>query len=378
MRSWDWVLLSGIPSSHPGGTGQLMRHLEKEILATQRYDGTIIYCPDKEELTDAQFEILVDIPKVVIFHPQMLGLSATLSLLSERRAKGLTTHIYLLDSFFFCRRSYNHIDSEFSPCLRCVGAANMNAADRMGCVPWPKTEDAAPTLIKALHEHVTAGSVHLYAQTKTQAALARQHFGSTAVIEVVGLWCDDWAEHFDAFLSDSSVRNQTSNFDIVYHGSRDMAKGLGWLLAVAAQTPNFSYLVPLDRGSANFSGPANVTIKPMRWDEGLFDAIKGATITVVPSLWSAPCEGALVKSIVTARAVAVAQNESAFASEIPEGVHLSLPADPVKAARGLSNAIHENWQPDLAVQKRWAKDFRDIGNALLSRLIPSVVLDSHT
>lgn len=369
MSAWDWVLLSGIPSSHPGGTGQLMRHLEKEILASHRYDGTIIYCPDQEDLTEEQFSLLIDIPKVVIFHPQMLGLSATTSLLSKRRAKGLTTHIYLLDSFFFCRRSYNHIDNETSPCLRCTGENNMDAADSMGCAPWPKAENAAPILIKALHDHVVSGSVHLFAQTQTQATLARQHFGSTAVIDVVGLWCDDWNEHFDAFLSDGPANDEVGIYDVVYHGSRDMAKGLGWLLAVAAQTPGLSYLVPLDRGPANFSGPSNVKIQPMRWDEGLFDAIKGAAITIVPSLWSAPCEGALIKSIVTARAVAVVENESAFANEIPRGVCLTLPNDPTQAAAALSLAVPKQWKPDRHVQENWVKSFRAWHSALADRIL---------
>lgn len=369
MSAWDWVLLSGIPSSHPGGTGQLMRHLENEILSSKRFDGTVIYSPDGERLTEEQTHLLTETPKVVIFHPQMLGLTDTTELLARRKAKGLVTHLYLLDSFFFCRRSYNHIDTEISPCMRCIGVNNMDAADRMGCVPWPKSEDTAITLIKALHEYVSAGDVHLYAQTQTQAAIARQHFGSTALIEVVGLWCADWAEHFETFFDHGVSEGNSGPFDVVYHGSRDMAKGLGWILAVAAQTPHLSYLVPLDRGPANFSGPANVTIQPMRWDEGLFEAIKGAALTVIPSLWSAPCEGALVKSIVTARATAVVKNESAFASEIPKDVCLTLPPDPIKAAATLSTAVQGNWRPDKTSQDSWAQEFRLHGKELITRII---------
>lgn len=370
MSAWDWVLLSGIPSSHPGGTGQLMRHLEKEILASGRYDGTIIYCPDEESLNEEQLNLIIDTPRVVIFHPQMLGLLETINLISRRRAQGLITHIYLLDSFFFCRRSYNHIDSETSPCLRCVGAANMSAGDRMGCKPWPKSDGNAMALIEMLQRDVSAGHVHLFAQTQTQETLARQHFGDNAVVDVVGLWCDDWAEHFDRFFEDGTPDTTSGEFDIVYHGSRDMAKGLGWVLTVAAQTPHLSYLVPLDRGPANFAGPPNVKIQPMRWDEGLFDAITGAAITLAPSLWSAPCEGALVKSIVTARATAVVDNSSAFAAEIPDSVCLRLPTDPAQAGQLLSTSIENRWRPNTSDRQRWVSEFLRNGIGLVGRITP--------
>lgn len=369
MSAWDWVLLSGIPSSHPGGTGQLMRHLEKEILASERYDGTIIYCPNEETLSEEQFRLIIDTPRVVVFHPQMLGLSETVNLISERRTRGLVTHIYLLDSFFFCRRSYNHLDSEVVPCLRCVGADNVSAGDRMGCMPWPKTDSMAMTLIEALQSEVSAGHVHLYAQTPTQATLARQHFGDNAVIDVVGLWCDDWAEHFERFFESGTPDTTAGEFDVVYHGSRDMAKGLGWTLTVASQTPHLTYLIPLDRGPANFAGPPNVRIQPMRWDEGLFDAIKGAAMTVAPSLWSAPCEGALVKSIVTARATAVVENTSAFANEIPERVCLRLPADPTQAATHLSKSIQERWRPSEQAREAWASNFQEWNSEITRRIL---------
>lgn len=368
MSSWDWIVLSGIPSSHPGGTGKLMRHLEKELLGSGRFDGTIIYSADGETLTTDQLDLLIETPKVVIFHPQMLGLKQTLFLLSARESVGQITHIYLLDSFFFCRRSYNHIDSEIAPCLRCIGQGNSEAGDRMGCQPWPKAEPAALDFIRVLHQHAVSGSVHFYAQTETQASLASEHFGGTAIIEVAGLWCDDWSEHFDSFLAHGIRESAPGPYDIVYHGSRDMAKGLGWILTVASKTSHLSYLVPLDRGEANFSGPPNVMIQPMRWNEGLFDAIKGSAITIVPSLWSAPIEGALVKSIVTARATAIIQNESSYSREISDGVCLTLPQDTDDAAGVLSEAIDQQWKASETPRQKWAEAFQAQGRDLINKL----------
>lgn len=49
---------------------------------------------------------------------------------------------------------------------------------------------------------------------------------------------------------------------------------------------------------------------------------------LVPSLWSAPVEGALIKSIAAGRAVAVADNHSAFSHELPMWAVSRLPSDP--------------------------------------------------
>ena len=348
-----------------------MRYLENHVLKEKRFDGTILCCPDGETLTLDQINLLADTPKVVIFHPQMLGLAETHNLLSRRRDFERTTHLYLLDSFFYCRRSYNHIDTEFSPCHRCIGPDNLGEADKLKCIPWPKAEGEAISLIADLADLVAAGAVHLYAQNTSQSALARRHFGDTAVIEQVGLWCDGWVEHFDHFEKHGPFIEERGVFDVVYHGSRDLVKGIGWLLAVADQSPELKYLVPLDRGAADISGPPNVTIKPMRWDEGLFAAIKGAALTVVPSLWSAPCEGALVKSIVTARATGVVDISTAFSSEIPDDVILKLPFEPTLAAAELTLAVKQPWQPNAATLERWAREFRDYSEGMADRIIGS-------
>ena len=40
----------------------------------------------------------------------------------------------------------------------------------------------------------------------------------------------------------------------------------------------------------------------MRWESGLHEAVRTANLVLSPSLWSSPCEGALIKNIVIAKA----------------------------------------------------------------------------
>ncbi len=370
MSVWDWILLSGIPSSHLGGTGQLMRHLENRTLSSNRYDGTILYSPDGEDLSKDQLALLVETPKCILFHPQMIGVEQTLDLIARRHESGRKTHIYLLDNFFFCRRSYNHINTEVTTCLRCVGPGMHVRADEMSCQPWPKVSRESHTFAQHLMEFNNAGALAYFAQTQTQADLAHKHFGEGADIKLVGLWCEDWNEHFDTFEREGVVTTEAGQYDVVYHGSRDLAKGLGWTMSVAAALPDITFLIPLDRGEANFTASPNITIETMRWNEGLFDAIKGAKLTLIPSLWSAPCEGALIKSILTARASAVVRADAAFSGEIPDDVLMKLSADPRQAAEEIRGVVDgSGWSPSPTQRQAWVSKFKAENAALYERLI---------
>lgn len=72
------------------------------------------------------------------------------------------------------------------------------------------------------------------------------------------------------------------------------------------------------------------------------EAVYEAALVCVPSLWSAPAEGALIKSLVVGRAVAVVQNDTALASELPDGLVLKLSPDPAAAARQLADAVSKD------------------------------------
>ena len=366
----SWVFLSGI-EANTTGAGRLLQHLQAAILKRGLLDGTILYSPLGKMLSNDAMEWLTTIPHLVLFHPQMLGIDQTGELIRRRTAQDRPTHLYLLDSYFFCRRSYNHIDPETAACLRCVGQGREINAERFGCIPWPFPDAGATGFIAALHEPVRRGLLRLFAQNRGQIELARAHFGASTVVIHAGLWCADWTEHFAAFEKTAPLAPVESQYDVVYHGSRDLAKGIGWVLNVAERTPELRYLIPIDRGTATVAAPANVTVTAMRWESGLADAVRHARLVLAPSLWSSPCEGALIKSIVTAKATGVIEVPSAFSSEVPNDVVLKLPPDPIAGAQAIRTALAECWQPDLAARRRWAIDFRTFNADILQRLLPA-------
>jgi hypothetical protein len=374
--SFAWTFLSGI-EANTTGTGRFMQHLQDSILKRARGDGTIIYRPSGRLLPADTLEMLTTVPHLVVFHPQMLGLRDTLALFQRRANAGKSTHLYMLDNGFFCVRSYNHLDHENGPCFRCVGPDQGINAMRTGCRPWPASDEFAPTFIAGLQSLVALGKVHLFAQNKGQIALAQRHFGDEAPITYAGLWCADWSTYVDKFTAEGRAEGDTATepatYDVVYHGSRDLAKGIGWVLALAQRTPELKYLIPIDRGAVNVNAPPNVTVTAMRWESGLHDAVRTAKLVLAPSLWSSPCEGALIKNIVIAKAPAVVDVPTAFSAEIPINVVLRLPADSDSAATVVRKTIADGWRPDPAARAAWVAAFRAFNEDVTARLLPEGV-----
>ena len=373
--TFSWAFLSGIEANDTG-TGRFMQHLQSAILRRGKFDGTIFYAPAaKGGLQSDLIAALLEIPHLVIFHPQMLGAEPTLRLMRQRGETGRRTHLYMLDNFFFCIRSYNHIDAETGPCFRCVGSGESQNATRMGCRPWPASDAASEQFVSGLATLVQQGTVQLFAQNPGQVEIARRHFGVNAQISYVGLWCADWTGYVDAFAAsgraEGDMTTERPEYDIVYHGSRDLAKGIGWTLALAEQTPELRYLVPIDRGQVNVKAPANVTVASMRWEGGLHDAVRSARLVLSPSLWSSPCEGALIKNIVVAKAAGVVDIPSAFSAEVPASVVTRFPQDLRAAGPAVRDALALNWRPDPAAREAWVAKFRAFNEGVAERLLPS-------
>jgi hypothetical protein len=142
-------------------------------------------------------------------------------------------------------------------------------------------------------------------------------------------------------------------------------------IEVARHAPQLEFLFPFkSRQLKPASGelPPNVRFEPLTWESGLADEVAAADLVLVPSLWSATMEGALLKSIITARAVAVVDEPTAYSSELPAGLVLRLPADPCQAAQQLVAAVADRWTPDAQLRANWIAQLERANRNLLDRL----------
>jgi hypothetical protein len=319
---------------------------------------------------DRQWQRLLDEPSIrnaqplVLIQPQTLGIAWCEKLLERRR---LPTWLYLMDSSFFCVRSYNHIDGEHAACTRCIGGRWQWAA-QLGCGPWPIADAATGRFLERLREWLMAGQVRCLVQNERQAELIQAHCSGRAVTQVVGLWTSD----LDCGPAERQEISPHDRPTVVFHGASIAAKGAAWAIEVARHCPQIDFHFPFrprQLPGVAAEPPANAKFAPLTWETGLAEQVAAATLVLVPSLWSATMEGALLKSIMTARAVAVVEEATAYSSELPAGLVLRLPGDPCQAAQQLAAAVARRWQPHAQLRANWVAKFQRENRHVLDRLI---------
>lgn len=268
--------------------------------------------------------------RVLLIHFQEIGVAWCRKFLKLRTKP---TWIYVLDASFFCIRSYNHIPGELDACLRCLGGDYSNAS-KLDCKPFPIAHPESLELLGELETHVKAGRLRFMVQNKNHADLIRRHYGKNTVVEVIGLWTVDMYELADPVRQSS----EESGYDVVFHAEAKEVKGFYWTLDLAKVCPGLSFLFPCAKPQG-IEVPPNCHFIPMRWEGGLRDEVRKSRITLAPSLWSAPIEGALVKSVLHAPRVAVIELASAFSSELPESLVTHLGLDPTEAVKSLEQRL---------------------------------------
>lgn len=379
------IILSGIAASRRDGTGRLLRELVRERDA-KRLNVRFVFLGNRVNILRSRllrnplafgWQVLrhhgrrllrhmlmrqtavIRTPRVLVIHPQEMGMRWLDNLISRRGRSGMVTELFVLDASFFCIRSYNHLDGEAGACLLCLrdGPA---AAKRHHCRPFPISDPWATTFVCRLRDHARSGRVAFWTQTDGYRKLIEQFAGGPVSARVVGLWTDDFNDLEARFLDVPPVA------DVVYHGSWHDAKGANWALSLATAMPERTFLFPC-RKPAAVAAPANAVFRPLSWDSGLAEQVQATQLCLVPSLWTAPIEGALVKSIAHAPATAVVAVPFTFQEELPDGLVLRLPADVKHAAAVLRR--NESWRPDPALRESWIRSFTVANGNILERLV---------
>jgi hypothetical protein len=180
-------------------------------------------------------------------------------------------------------------------------------------------------------------AVDFLAQNSLQAELIRKHFGIASRVTVVGM---DAETTNTVKVFNFSRQSNTVSYDFVFHATSLIAKGLLYFVQLAHQLPDRSFFIPDDKDRIsrilNIEIPDNITCRSITWEEGLEDLVVSARVVVNPSMWSAPIEGALIKSASRNRNVATVVSRYGFESEIDSIVnHLRLDPDPISGAQQL-------------------------------------------
>lgn len=382
------TIISGVPASMSIGAGRLVQHLITESY-TYGPNSSIVFGGNKSAAAAAlrskryfaftvavlwhyllravlwmRLPFLINRDRVVLVHFQEIG-SRWCGFFINARTKPIW--IYILDASFFCIRSYNHLPGEASECLRCCGGGFENAAAN-NCKPFPIRDGRSIPFLEILKREAATGKLRFIAQNEGHAKLLQRHFGKDAIVKTAGLWTVDMG---DMPVSRKQSDTQEETYDVVFHADAKDAKGFPWMLQLAVACPELRFLFPFAM-PAHGCFPVNCHFRPMRWESGLREMIASSPMTMAPSLWSAPIEGALVKSILHAPRVAVPIIATAFSAEIPESLVAHLPLDPVVAANHVRHRLSQPPNDPMEVHLWIARLRRNA--RLLERM--AVILDA--
>jgi hypothetical protein len=263
-------------------------------------------------------------------HPQTIGFP-----LLFRVIKRNNVYLYVMDNSFFCLTSYNYDPIQKKECFRCLNFSNPPLKQ---CVPFPVNYKSTKNInyLKKLYE--LRMEINFLAQNVNQESLLKQHFGGDIKSAVVGMNTDELDTVFPN-------RGNSFCYDFVYHGGCSLVKGIEYFIDVAENMPSYSFFVPVNKIHCEkllnqTINNENIYFKECSWDTGLKEVILNSKFTLNTSLWSAPIEGALIKSIYYGQNVFVVQSEYGFENEI--SLHMSigrLPAQYENAIEILNEAV---------------------------------------
>lgn len=276
--------------------------------------------------------------EIVFLHPQTAGYPLLFFLTCFNKV-----HLYVMDNSFFCISSYNTHPLAQSECLECVGQVQPHKL----CFPFPSK---VPKIINILYLkclRLMSSRLRFLAQNYLQKELLCLHFGRDISVSVIGMNAVRTSLPDESLKTVKARRTSFAGYDVVFHGASTAAKGLFYVLEIAKLNLDLRFLIPDSRSNISRiikdCPPNNVSCIAMSWETGLQEEISKARLVINPSLWSAPIEGALVKSALYNRNVATVQSQYAYEAEISSIVnHLRLPRDPVAASKILREFLASN------------------------------------
>ena len=312
---------------------------------------------------------IINEPNLIIFHPQTIGYQSVIDIFQKRRF----TWMYVLDNSIFCKKSYNFIEGKNRPCLKCVGGEFDNS-EINECSYFPVPQNVPngefESQLMLLSKDAKIGFL---TQSESQAKLLYSHLGANAIIKTVGMKSDfDEIDGINLPPENWQEKNIDLDNTIIYHGDQNEAKGFNWTLQLMQYIQSSGKIIffPLEeRYIPEEYKSYNYIAEPVNWENGLKWLVGNCGLTLCPSLWSAPIEGALIKSLKYSRSTAVVQNSTSFSSQIPDDIVHKLDQNPIIAAMQVLNLP----KLDKKHINIWMQNFNHDNDNFMRKIIECVV-----
>jgi hypothetical protein len=283
-------------------------------------------------------------------------------------------------------KSYNHIEKSLKPCFLCLGG-NYEYAKINNCKPFPKRYrlNTNVQFLEILQK--SSNKITFLVQNSSQGDLVKKHFGKEVRVFKIGMFATDFTGN--SINLDNQVEvDEKYNFDFVYHGAVSEVKGLLYTLNIASRLNQFSFLIPapyekckkiIDKESFE-NKLQNVTFLDLSWGTGLKEYVINSKVVLCPSLWSAPIEGALIKSFIFNGVVALVPAKYSFVNDLPENIYCTLDVNSLdKTADKLRELIeNETYRSYLRVEaQNWIKSFLNDNKLIIENLKTAIAKEMH-
>lgn len=277
---------------------------------------------------------------VILLHPQTLGINHFIRLVEKNH----DVRQYVLDNSFFCIESYNFLDGH--ECTLCLN--DLDRCDEK-CKSFPIRYKKEKNIILLRKYMELSSKVSFFTQNKFQEKLVRSHFGENNQVTTIGM--------FTGEVRESEYKEDTGNY-ILYHGSESESKGILYFIELAKYLKEYEFVIPHIKHTSYPTLP-NITYTPCGWESGLKNLVQNAALVINPSLWSAPIEGALLKSMAFNKKVAVVKTMYGFVNEIPDHLllkldnnNISIDATQIKDYINEKNILQDDWLSNFLRESR--------------------------
>lgn len=305
------VFYSNVPPRH-GGAGDYLEYL----LSHKKYDEVIT--PELgsrfwkitiiPKLLKVYFLVLFYNVEITLYHPQTLGYLNCYFLLNFSKR----TNIYFVDTAFFCKSSYNVYKK--NNCVRCLHQFQPSAVCRFSPAPSNNfSYGLFLTKCSEMHKEIM-----FIVQTQGYKRLLQEKYGAQTQVNIEKMITKD-------LLMDPVVHMPALKYDVAFHGSCIVEKGYEYFMALVEHNKGLSFFAPSAPSKAS-QFIKNLNMMDVRWAYGLRAELSCAKLIICPSIWTAPIEASVIKSMLLKKAVAV-MNTNTIIEEFPINTFIVLTGD---------------------------------------------------